>query len=88
MNAATDRRAVLGAVLAGGAAAVTTLPTAQAAATPAFSAIDRRVLDLWNRRRRLEAGLDELFDQLKRIEEEGHTDHAYLSNRIEEIGSR
>ncbi len=49
MTRATNRRAVLGAVLAAGAAGATAaLPTA-ASACPALSDVDRRILDLWSR---------------------------------------
>src|ERR1700678_4610298 len=49
----TNRRAVLGAVLAAGAMGVPALATAGPAA--ALSPLDNRVLNLWRRRRRLVA---------------------------------
>jgi uncharacterized protein YjiS (DUF1127 family) len=64
---ATNRRAVLGAVLAAGAAAAA-LPSAAAVITPSLSAIDSRVLDLWRRNRRLRASLDRLSDQMDAAE--------------------
>jgi hypothetical protein len=60
----TSRRSVLGAILAAGAVAVPTLPSFAAVETPARSAVDRRVLDLWNRRRRLRAALQRISDQM------------------------
>ena len=60
---ATSRRALLGAVLAAGAVgAVAALPAA-ASAAPIISAVDRRVIDLWSRRNRLQAALHRLSDQ-------------------------
>jgi hypothetical protein len=58
MPKATNRRAVLGAVLAAGAAA-TALP-ASALGAPPLSAVDRRVLSLWGRRRAMEETGDRL----------------------------
>ena len=46
---ATSRRAVLGAVLAAGAAGATAALPAEAAAAPALSAADEHVLELWRR---------------------------------------
>ena len=60
----TSRRSVLGAVLAAGAVAVPALPSFASVETPALSAVDRRVLDLWNRRRRLRAALDRLSERI------------------------
>jgi hypothetical protein len=65
---ATSRRSVLGAILAAGAVAVPTLPSFAAVETPALSAVDRRVLDLWNRRRRLRAALDHLSERIDAAE--------------------
>jgi hypothetical protein len=45
MTSKTNRRAVLGAVLAAGAIAATALPAALGA--PPLSAVDSRVLSLW-----------------------------------------
>jgi hypothetical protein len=59
MPEATNRRAVLGAVLAAGAAAATALP-ASALGAPPLSAVDRRVLSLWGRRRAMEETGDRL----------------------------
>ena len=53
MTSATDRRAVLGAVLAAGAVGATTVLPAVASAATTPSAVDRRVLDLWRRLTRL-----------------------------------
>jgi hypothetical protein len=52
MTNATNRRAVLGAVLAGAAIGVVPVAAALAAsaAAPELSAIDREVLDLWHGR--------------------------------------
>jgi len=49
MTSATDRRAVLGAVLAAGAVGATTVLPAVASAATTPSAVDRHVLDLWRR---------------------------------------
>ena len=46
----TNRRAILGAVLAAAAAGATAAFPAAASPSPALSAIDRRVIDLWRRR--------------------------------------
>jgi hypothetical protein len=59
---ATNRRAVLGAVLAAGATAA--LPAAALSVPPALSPADQRVLDLWRRRGRLKAALDRLDLQI------------------------
>jgi hypothetical protein len=59
MPKATNRRAVLGAVLAAGAVAATALP-ASALGAPPLSAVDRRVLDLWRRRRAVKGICDRL----------------------------
>ena len=64
----TNRRAVLSAVLAAGAAGVTAALPAVASAAPALSARDRRVLDLWRRRAKLKAiaaRLSEEYDAAK-----------------------
>ena len=53
MTNATNRRAVLGAVVAVGAVATTSLSAAAIAPAPKLSATDRRVLDLWARRAKL-----------------------------------
>jgi hypothetical protein len=68
MTSATNRRAVLGAVLAAGAIAVPALPSFATVEAPGLSAVDRRVLDLWNRRRRLRAALDRLSDRIDAAE--------------------
>ncbi len=68
MTSATNRRAVLGAVLAAGAVTVPALPSFAAVEAPGLSAVDRRVLDLWNRRRRLRAALDRLSERLDAAE--------------------
>jgi hypothetical protein len=65
---ATNRRAVLGAVLAAGAAgAMAVLPVA-ASGMPTLSAVDRRVIDLWDRRARLQVGIDRLLKQINTAE--------------------
>jgi hypothetical protein len=56
---ATNRRAVLGAVLAAGAVAATALP-ASALGAPPLSAVDRRVLSLWGRGRAMKETGDRL----------------------------
>jgi hypothetical protein len=64
---ATNRRAVLGAILAAGATAI--LP-AEASTEPQLSAIDREVLDLWQRRQQMVAICeDESFDPSEAEEE-------------------
>ena len=60
MTSQTSRRAVLGAALAAGAVAATALPQATAATLSSLSPIDRRVLDLWRRRTKLNAIVDRL----------------------------
>lgn len=54
MTNLTNRRAVLGAVIAVGVVGTTSLSAAAAPAAPKLSAIDRRVLDLWSRRAKLQ----------------------------------
>jgi hypothetical protein len=61
---ATNRRALLGAVLIAGAAAATALPACAAFETPGLSAVDRRVLDLWRRRAKLVAFCERLGEQI------------------------
>jgi hypothetical protein len=69
MPKATNRRAVLGAVLAAGAIGATAVLPVYAASGPApLSAVDRRVLDLWNRRRRLVTALDRLSERIDTAE--------------------
>jgi hypothetical protein len=58
----TNRRAVLGGILAAGAAATTILPAVAAAQTPTLSAIDRRVLDLWSQQAKLKAISDQVSE--------------------------
>src|ERR1700722_17056284 len=53
----TNRRAVLGAVLAAGVAGATAALPGAAAQLPPLSAIDRRVLDLWGGYTRLRAAI-------------------------------
>ena len=53
MTNVTNRRAVLGVVLAGAAIGTTSLSVAAIAPAPKLSAVDRRVLDLWARRAKL-----------------------------------
>ena len=60
MTSQTSRRAVLGVALAAGAVAATALPQATAATLSSLSPIDRRVLDLWRRRTKLNAIVDRL----------------------------
>jgi hypothetical protein len=59
----TNRRAVLGAVLAAGVAGATAALPGAAAQLPPLSAIDRRVLDLWRRYTRLRAAIGRIKDQ-------------------------
>jgi hypothetical protein len=67
----TDRRAVLGAVLAAGALGATAaLPAYAAPAAAALSPTDRRVLDLWNRRNRMRAALSRFSDERDAAEAE------------------
>jgi hypothetical protein len=64
MTASTTRRAALGAILASGAASATAaLPAHAAPESPALSAADRRVLDLWRRRATLIAFRERLSEQ-------------------------
>jgi hypothetical protein len=61
---ATNRRAVLGAVLAAGVAGATAVLPAYAAPGPvALSPIDRRVLDLWQRYQKLRTDMDGVLDE-------------------------
>jgi hypothetical protein len=62
---ATNRRAVLRSMLVAGAAVATALPgvVIAAAQSPALSAIDRRVLDLWNRRSIMRTALERISDE-------------------------
>ena len=64
----TDRRAVMGAILAAGAAVATAAVPAAANVAPTLSPVDRRVLDLWRRKRQLQASLDRLSDQMAAAE--------------------
>jgi hypothetical protein len=64
----TNRRAVLGAVLASGAAGATAILPAAASSQPQLSAIDLRVLDLWRRRARLQAINDKTDEQITAAE--------------------
>jgi hypothetical protein len=71
MNAAPDRRAVLGAVLAACATGATAaLPASPNAAAPALSAIDRKVLNLWSERARLKATFDKLYAERRAVDDE------------------
>jgi hypothetical protein len=64
MTRATNPRAVLGAVLATGAAiGATALPAFAALDTSTLSAVDRRILDLWSRRAKLKAIVERLSAQ-------------------------
>jgi hypothetical protein len=60
---ATNRRAVLGAVLAAGALGATAALPSIASGAPVLSAVDRRVLDLWGRYTRMRAALERIADQ-------------------------
>ena len=61
----TNRRAVLGGVLAAGAfGATAALPACAAPGPVALSAADRRVLDLWNRRGRMLAARDRISEEI------------------------
>jgi hypothetical protein len=60
----TNRRAVLGAVLAAGAAGATAVLPSAASGAQVLSAIDRRVLDLWRRRSRMRAALEQIRNQI------------------------
>jgi hypothetical protein len=74
MTSRTNRRAVLGAALAAGVAgATTTLPGYAAPAAP-LSAVDRRVLDLWRRRAKLNAIVDRLLQPRSRVHREESDD--------------
>jgi hypothetical protein len=65
MPEATNRRAVLGAVLAAGALGATAaLPVYAAPGPAALSATDRRVLDLWRRRRRMRGALERISNEI------------------------
>jgi hypothetical protein len=70
MPEATNRRAVLGSMLVAGAAVATALPgvVIAAAQSPALSAIDRRVLDLWNRRSIMRTALERISDEARAAE--------------------
>jgi hypothetical protein len=64
MPEATNRRAVLGAILTAGAAVGLPAALASAAApAPTLSPLDKRVEDLWLRRRRLKAIADQLNER-------------------------
>jgi len=66
---ATNRRAVLGAVLAAGALGATAaLPVYAAPGPTALSATDRRVLDLWRRRSQMRAALQRISEQIDTAE--------------------
>jgi hypothetical protein len=93
MASATNRRAVLGAVLAAGAVAVPALPSFAAVETPGLSAVDRRVLDLWNRRHRLQAALDRLWERVEAAqaglsEKEKRSGCDALVSRWEEVADK
>jgi hypothetical protein len=61
----TNRRAVLGGVLAAGALGATAaLPAYAAPGVAQLSATDRRVLDLWSRRNRMRAALERISNQM------------------------
>ena len=98
MTNETNRRAILGTVIAVGAIATTSLSAAAAAAAPKLSAIDRRVLDLWARRaglrlisRRIsdaameakDAGNDAEFHRLLDREDDTVTGMIAVENEIE-----
>ncbi len=61
----TDRRAVLGAVLAAAAVGATPALPAPASAPTTLSAFDRRVLDLWRRRQAVKSICDRLWAEWK-----------------------
>ena len=63
---ATNRRVVLGGILLAGVA----IPSAPAAAaqSPALPAVDRRVLDLWNRRSRMRTALERISEESRAAE--------------------
>jgi hypothetical protein len=60
----TNRRSILGAILGAGAAGATAaLPAAADAEAPKLSAVDRQVLDLWERRAELQAIAERCCEQ-------------------------
>jgi hypothetical protein len=61
----TNRRAVLGAVLAAGAAGATAALPSAASVTPALSALDRRILNLWRWRAKLNVIGDHRWKQFQ-----------------------
>ncbi len=70
MTDATNRRAVLGAVLAGAAIGATTLPALATPVAPELSAVDRDVIDLWSQRTKLKAIADHLCAEHCTIEDD------------------
>ena len=65
----TSRRAALGAIIAAGAVGATLALPAYAAPGPALlSAIDRRVLDLWNRRSIMRTALERISEEMSAAE--------------------
>ena len=70
MTNETNRRAVLGGAIAAGAAGATAVLPAAASSGPQLSAIDRKVIDLWQRRQQMiAASEDECFDPSEAEEE-------------------
>jgi hypothetical protein len=64
MTRGTNRRAVMGAIVAAGALGATAALPAYAAPGPvALSPIDRRVLDLWQRYQKLRTDMDGVLDE-------------------------
>jgi len=78
----TDRRAVLGAVLAAGAVGATAVLPA-AAAESQLSAVDRRVLDLWRQHAELKAIYDHNINS--RMAREHSADWVNLCDALNDI---
>jgi hypothetical protein len=66
LSEATNRRAIMGAILAAGSALA--LPTSASAQTPALSAVDRHILDLWRRHQELIRIMDDNPDGISNEE--------------------
>ena len=86
MTSATDRRAVLGAVLAAGTVGATAVLPAAASAATTLSAVDRRVLDLWRQHAELKAIYDHNINS--RMAREYSADWANLCNALNDIKAK